>query len=126
MGGWLCRGGGQMMLVHERTREVIASRVELAVTRRARRVGLLGRDGIGDQTALVLAPCLAVHTAFMRFPIDVLFVDRRGRALRLVHDLAPWRVAAAIRAYAVIELPAGALRKHEVEPGDRLELVPLD
>lgn len=125
MSDWL-RRGGRVMLVHERTREVIATRVELAVTRRARRVGLLGRTRIDDTAALVLAPCLAVHTAFMRFPIDVLFVDRHGRALRVVHELRPWRAAVAPRSYAAIELAAGVLRQRGVTPGDRLELVALD
>jgi len=114
------------MLVDERTREVVAGRVELATTRRARRVGLLGRDRLGPDAALVLAPCVAVHTAFMRFPIDVAFVDRQGRAVRLVRDLAPWRLAIAPRAYAAIELPAGALARHAVDVGDQLELVTID
>jgi len=115
-----------MMLVDERTREVVATRVELATTRRARRAGLLGRDHFDAGAALVLAPCLAIHTAFMRFSIDVAFVDRQGRAVRLVHELAPWRVTVAPRAYAAIELPSGALRRHAVDVGDRLELVALD
>ncbi|MBI2186631.1 MAG: DUF192 domain-containing protein [Acidobacteria bacterium] len=114
------------MLVDDRTHEVVATRVELATTRRARRVGLLGRDHFDPDAALVLAPCLAVHTAFMRFPIDIAFVDRHGRAVRLVHRLRPWRVALAPRAYAAIELPAGALTQHEVGVGDRLALVTLD
>ena len=126
MAGWLRNGGGRMMLVDERTHEVVASRVELAVTRRARRVGLLGRDRFDADAALVLAPCLAIHTAFMRFPIDVIFVDRRGRAVRVVQDLRPWRVAVAPRAHAAIELAAGTLRRHEVRVGDRLEVVALD
>lgn len=113
-----------MVLVHERTREVIATRVELAVTRRARRVGLLGRAGLDTDAGLLLAPCFAIHTAFMRFPIDVLFVDRTGRALRVVYGLAPWRVAVSTRAHAVIELAAGVLRRHPVEVGDQLTLLP--
>jgi uncharacterized membrane protein (UPF0127 family) len=115
-----------MMLVDERTHEVVATSVELATTRRARRIGLLGRDHLDIDTAMVLAPCLAVHTAFMRFAIDIAFVDRRGRAVRLVRDLAPWRMAIAPRAYAAIELTAGALARHEVDVGDQLELVTVD
>lgn len=126
MGEWLTRRDGRMMLVDERTHEVVAIHVELAMTRRTRRVGLLGRDHLDADAALVLAPCLAVHTAFMRFPIDVAFVDRCGRTVRLVHGLAPWRMAVAPRAYAAIELAAGALRRHEVDVGDRFELVALD
>jgi uncharacterized membrane protein (UPF0127 family) len=123
---WLSRDSDRMMLVDERTHEVVATRVELATTRRARRTGLLGREFLDADAALVLAPCLAVHTAFMRFAIDIAFVDREGRAVRLVRDLAPWRMAIAPRAYAAIELPAGALNLHEVNVGDHLELVTLD
>lgn len=121
---WLPADDGAVLLVHERTRNVIASSVELALTRRARRAGLLGRMRIDPAAAMVLAPCFAIHTAFMRFPIDVLFVDRHGRALRVVHGLAPWRAAAATSAHAVIELAAGVLTRHRVEIGDRLDLVP--
>jgi len=126
MAEWLPTRGVQMMLVDERTHEVVATRVELATTRRARRVGLLGRDHLDADAALVLAPCLAVHTAFMRFPIDIAFVDRHGRAVRLVRNLRSWRIAIAPRARAAIELPAGALARHEVSVGDRLQLVSLD
>jgi hypothetical protein len=126
MSGWLRQADGGLLLVHGPTRDVVAERVELATTRRARRVGLLGRARLDSGAALVLAPCPAIHTAFMRFPIDVAFVDRRGRAVRVVHALRPWRMAVAPRAYAAIELPAGTLRRHEVGVGDRLELVSLD
>jgi len=126
MRDWLPRGGARMMLVDERTHEVVATRVELATTRRARRIGLLGRSHLDPDAALVLAPCLAVHTAFMRFPIDIAFVDLHGRAVRLVRSLRAWRIAIAPRAHAAIELPAGALTRHEVNVGDQLQLVTLD
>lgn len=113
-----------MRLLNARTEGVVARDVEVADTRRRRRQGLLGRDRMGADGAMVLTPCLAVHTAFMRFPIDVVFVDRHGRAVQLVHELRPWRVAASIRAHAVIELAAGRLKACGVQPGDRLYLAP--
>ena len=109
-------------LVNERTQCVIARQVHVALSRRARRRGLLGRSGIDATAALVLAPCWTIHTAFMRFAIDVLFVDREGRALRVVHALKPWRTAASVRAYAAIELKAGVAKEHGVEVGDCLRL----
>jgi uncharacterized protein len=109
-----------VLLVNERTRTPIATAVELAETRAERRRGLLGRDSLDPSAALWLAPCAAVHTAFMRFPIDVVFLDRDGLAVKLVNNLAPWRIAAAARARTVVELPAGSLRKHAVAVGDRL------
>ena len=123
MTGFLPSVSGAVTLVHEPTGVVIASRVELAVSRRSRRAGLLGRAGINPATAMVLAPCVAIHTAFMQFPIDVLFVDRRGCALRVIHGLQPWRAAISTRAYAAIELAAGVLTRHCVDVGDRFHLL---
>ena len=85
----------------------IVSRVQAAVDSASRKRGLLGRTSL-DDVALVIAPCNAVHTFFMRFPIDVLFVDRQGRVLRVAREVRPWRIAAAWRAFAVIELAAAA------------------
>ena len=110
--------------MHERTGHVIASSVQLALTRRTRRSGLLGHNHLDPTVALVLAPCFMIHTAFMRFPIDVLFMSREGYAVRLVHALKPWRATAALGAYAVIELAAGTLARHSVVAGDRLLLEP--
>ena len=111
-----------VMLVNERTRVPIATEVEVAETRATRRRGLLGRDRLDPTAALVLTPCVAVHTAFMRFPIDVVFLDRDGCAVKLVSDLVPWRIAAATRAHSVVELAAGSLRRHAITVGDRLSV----
>ena len=109
-----------MQLINTRTSMAVASVVELAVTRAARRRGLLGRDALDLSAGMMLAPCVSVHTAFMRFPIDVVFVDREGVVRKIVRDLKPWRIAASPRAYAAIELAAGVER--DVVPGDRLVL----
>lgn len=110
-----------LTLVNQTTDEPIATQVEVARTRRERRRGLLGRDGLEPGAALILIPCVAVHTAFMRFAIDVLFVNRAGVAIHLVERLQPWRMAMAPGAHAVIELPAGALARHDVRVGDRVQ-----
>ena len=112
------------MLINQRTGETIARHVEVADTRSTRRRGLLGRDCLEASSALLLSPCFAVHTAFMRFAIDVVFVDRNGCVVRIVTDLAPWRMAAAWRAAKVIELAAGGLKARDVRVGDRLYLEP--
>ncbi|OFW40810.1 MAG: hypothetical protein A3J29_00580 [Acidobacteria bacterium RIFCSPLOWO2_12_FULL_67_14b] len=113
-----------MLLLNARSDRTIASDVTLALTRTERRHGLLGHDSLDLSAALVLSPCWSIHTMFMRFPIDVVFVDRDGRAVRIVRGLAPWRFAIAPRAHAVIELPAGILRARDVRVGDELYLVP--
>src|SRR5712691_5748267 len=113
-----------MVLVNARNDVTIASDVNLALTRAERRKGLLGRDRLDPSAALVISPCWSIHTMFMRFPIDVVFVDRDGRAVQIVTELAPWRIAVAPRAHAAIELPAGSLRARDVRVGDELYLMP--
>ncbi len=111
-----------LALVNQRTDAAVADRVEVAVTRSSRRKGLLGRTGLDHATAMILAPCAAVHTRFMRFAIDVVFVDSDGRALKTVPNLVPWRIALDPFAHAVVELPAGSLAERPVAVGDRLYL----
>ena len=113
---------GSARLINARSGEALATDIELALTRAARRRGLLHREGLDPTAALILAPCLAVHTAFMRFAIDVIFVDKSGHITRIVRRLVPWRVATSWRAYATIEVPAGSLSRFDLAVGDRLYL----
>jgi uncharacterized membrane protein (UPF0127 family) len=110
-----------MQLMNAHTRTVVATEVEVADDRATRRKGLLGRDHLDPEAALVLTPCFSVHTAFMQFPIDVVFVDRNGIVLKVVRRMGPWRIAAAWGAHTVIELAAGAMAgARDVRVGDRL------
>ena len=112
----------ELVLMNNRTERAVADRVEVAVTRSARRRGLLGRARLAVSDAMVLAPCAAVHTMFMQFAIDVVFVDKEGRVVRLVRDLSPWRMAVAPFAHAVVELPVGGIGANRVAVGDQLYL----
>jgi len=111
-----------MTLVHVPTGEVVASSVDMALTRSDRRRGLLGRESLAEHEAMFIAPCIAIHTVGMGFPIDVAFVDANGTVVRMVHSMPPWRVAASIGGCAVIELAAGRLAEYGVKRGDRLSL----
>jgi uncharacterized protein len=112
-----------LALVNQRTDEALAERVEVAVTRRDRRKGLLGRSGLEPASALIIAPCFSIHTMFMRFDIDVVFVDEDGRVVKVVRDMTPWRIAVDPTAHAVVELPAGSLNDRQINVGDRLYLL---
>ena len=109
-------------LVNARSGQVLATAVAFAVSRASRRQGLLRRDGLAPSSGLLLTPCFAVHTAFMRFAIDVIFIDRAGAVTRVIRRLRPWRIAGSWRAHATIELGAGALGTRDVIVGDRLLL----
>ena len=112
-----------LALINERTRAAIATEVELASTRATRRRGLLGRDSLPPSSALMLTPCLAVHTAFMRFAIDVVFLDADLRVVHLARQVPPWRVVGKRGAKCVVELPAGECSRRDFEVGDELVLV---
>jgi len=112
----------ELALMNARSGCMVATTTEVAVTRSARRKGLLHRTALDPSCAMVLAPCLMIHTAFMRFAIDVIFVDRAGRVVRIVPDLGPWRMAASFGAHATVELAAGALVSRDVVVGDYLYL----
>jgi len=110
-------------LRNTRTGHLIAERVVPAFESDARRKGLLGRDSFEKGSAMVIAPSNAIHTLFMRFPIDVLFVRRNGVVVKVRRNIPPWRAVASLWAYAVIELPAGTLRVDDVRVGDVLTVV---
>ena len=110
-------------LVNADTGVTLVSRVEAALDSAARRRGLLGRSGLDDE-ALVIAPCNAVHTCFMRFPIDVAFVSREGAITRCFSQVPSWRIV-AWRGFATVELPAGTLRRTGTKRSQRLALIPF-
>jgi uncharacterized membrane protein (UPF0127 family) len=85
--------------------------------------GLLGRAALAAGEGLLIRPASAIHTFFMRFAIDVVFIDRDGVVLRVVPALRPWRLAARRGARSVLELPAGEAAARGIGPGDRLDLV---
>jgi len=87
--------------------------------------GLLGRRRLRQGEGVVLRPSWSVHTWFMRFPIDLLFIDRDGRVLRAAENVGPFRFVSGGRgARRTIELPAGTIANAKVAPGATLALDP--
>jgi len=100
---------------------VVASRAEKAETHWARLMGLMGRRSLPEGGALLIKPCSSVQTFFMRFPIDVLFLDGDGQVVKVVPALKPYRVAFGGRgARSALELPAGVAAHCGIAVGDRL------
>lgn len=110
-------------LENPRTGIVLAGRVLTAFDSASRRTGLLEYDAMPDEAALVIAPTNAIHTFFMRFAIDVAFIDRSGTVVAVRHALVPRRMAMAWRAHAVVEMAAGTLARAGIVPGDSLALI---
>ena len=102
---------------------VVCERCLLAETSLARLRGLLGRSGLSSGEGLLLRTAGSVHTAFMKFTIDVVFFDRDLRVLKVVPELVPWRTAGCRGARAVLELGAGEANRRGIRPGTSLTQV---
>jgi uncharacterized protein len=108
--------------LHKADGTVICERCLAADSPLARMRGLLGRRELPRGEGMLLRPAASVHTAFMRFPIDVVFVDGAGRVLDIAHSVRPWRAVACRGAKAVVELAAGECSRRDLETGDGLVL----
>jgi len=100
--------------------QVVCECCELADGFFKRLRGLLGRPGLDRGHGMLIRPSWSVHTAFMRFAIDVLFLDRELRVIAIERRLRPWRAAAQRGAYSALELAAGEAERLKIEIGDRL------
>ena len=101
---------------------VVCTHCEVAERTIARMRGLLGRDGLAEGEGMLINGAPSVMTFFMRFPIDVVFIDRAQTIVKVVHELAPWKTAGARKAAAALELPAGTAAALDLEPGMSLVL----
>jgi uncharacterized membrane protein (UPF0127 family) len=122
----LQRPTAALTIRNQRNGRMLANHLLPAFDSRTRRAGLLHHESLADGHAMLIAPSNAVHTFFMRFSIDLAFITREGRVVKIRASVRPWRVAAAFRAYAVIELPAGTLARCDTIPGDMLAIVPAE
>ena len=102
------------------TDRIVVPQLEVADSLWTQTVGLMGRKGLPLDGGMLIPNCNAIHTAFVRFPIDVLFLDRDLTVVRAISALAPWRIVGFVRgAKSVVELPAGTLRHNRIEVGQR-------
>ena len=121
-------GAGAVSIARVRTADgtVVCERCEVPESAFTRARGLLGRSGLDAGTGMLIDRAPSVHMFFMRFPIDVVFLDRDRKVVGIRHRLEPWRVAGARRAVAALELPAGSAAEVGLAEGDELVLEPLE
>jgi uncharacterized membrane protein (UPF0127 family) len=86
--------------------------------------GLLGRSDLPQGEGILLRPAGSIHTFFMRFPIDVVFLNEENEVVKVVHRLAPWNAAGMKGARSVIELAAGEAESRGIEVGSTMQFDP--
>jgi uncharacterized protein len=109
-----------------RTRSTqLATRLEVADTPATRSKGLLGRIGLAPGEGLWIVPCESVHTFWMKFSLDLVYLDRGLRVKKIRSAVPPWRVSGCLTAHSVLELPAGTIIDSQTQVGDILEVIEL-
>lgn len=99
----------------------LADRALIADTGKTRRTGLLKHDRLEHGEGLWITPCEGVHTMGMKFPIDVLFLDKRRKVVKIRAAMPRWRMAACLWAHSVLELPSGTAAATQTTCGDQLQ-----
>lgn len=109
-----------MLLVNLDNGVTISENLEVASSWAHRARGLLGRSSYPEGSALLLGDCGSIHMFFMKFAIDVLFVDASMTVIKVVESLRPWSTAGARGASSTVELPVGSVRRLGIQAGHRL------
>ena len=105
---------------------VLGDAVELADTSETRRVGLLKHTRLEPGSGLWIVPCESVHTFFMKFPIDLVYLDKQRKVRKVRHAVPAWRLSACLTAHSILELPAGTAEKTGTQAGDELVMEKLN
>jgi uncharacterized membrane protein (UPF0127 family) len=109
------------IMVRNQTRNtVLADAADVADTSAKRRTGLLKHSGLEPGQGLWIVPCESVHSFFMKFAIDLVYLDRNKKVKKVRHRMVPWRLSACLTAHSTLELPAGVVQATGTQAGDQL------
>lgn len=109
--------------MRNQTRDTVLGRaVDVADSSSTRRTGLLKHDRLAPGEGLWIVPCESVHTFFMKFPIDLVYLDKSRKVRKVRRAVPAWRLSACLSAHSVLELPAGTAEETGTQTGDVLEI----
>jgi uncharacterized protein len=112
-----------MKAVNLRTNKELATDVIVADNLFTRMKGLLGKKELPFGEALWIKPCFSVHTFFMKFPIDVIFLNKKNQVIAAVSNLTPNRMTRLYpQSFSVLELPSGTIVASNTKVGDEIEI----
>jgi uncharacterized membrane protein (UPF0127 family) len=110
------------IVVWNQTRKsILADAADVADSSPKRRKGLLAREALYSGEGLWIVPCGAIHSFGMKFPIDVVYLDRKKRVRKVRTEMVPWRLSMCLLAHSVLELPSGSIARTHTQSGDQLE-----
>jgi uncharacterized protein len=103
---------------------VLATTLEVADSGAKRNKGLLGRERLDAGGGLWIVPCESVHTFFMQFPLDLVYLDRKNMVRKVRENVPAWRLSVCLSAHSILELPAGTIRATLTQRGDMVAFAP--
>ncbi len=113
-----------MKLINKRNKNILAENIQTADSVFKRLKGLLGRNNLEETEGLHIIPCNSIHSFFMKFEFDAVFIDKKNKVKFLSEKISPWGgINFCFSAYSVIELPAGTISKTETKIDDELEFI---
>ncbi len=110
-------------VINKRSDKVIGSKIVYANRMYTRFIGLLGRTELNINEGVFLTPCNSVHMMFMKFPIDLLFLDRKNKIIHIVENIRPWQISRIVfKAQSVLEIATGKAKEFDCQIGDQLSI----
>ncbi len=112
-----------MTIINVTRSTTLATKAAIAKTPAARMQGLLGRDSLAAEEALVITQCRSIHMFFMKFPLDVIFINKQGKIVGLCPQIKPFHLSPIFfLAQDAIELPVGTIAQSQSKIGDFLQI----
>jgi hypothetical protein len=115
-----------MQLIHQNSGQVVCPEIKLATSILQRFFGLMGKPALPTGQGLWLEPCDSIHSCFMRFCFDAIFLSKEGEIVHLIQGMRPWRMSPILfKSNVVVELPQGSIEQAGLKIGDKLSLKKL-
>jgi len=113
-----------MKLINSKNNKILAENIKLADNPIKRIIGLLGRNSLDNGEGLHIVPCSSIHSFFMKFKFDAVFIDKKNKVVYLIPDMPAWQVSKlCFSAHSVVELPSGVIKETDTAIGDFLEFL---
>lgn len=113
-----------MEIINKKNNEILAQKVIIADKFLSRLMGLMFKKKLEKNAGMLIYPCNSVHTFFMKFPIDVVFISKEYEVLYVIENMSPGKTSKFIkRAKSVLELPSGVIEKTKTKKGDFLRII---
>ncbi len=115
-----------MRIINKTRNTIISYKCKVADSFWSRFIGLIGRKELPKGSALLIIPCNSIHMFFMKFPIDLIFIDKNSIVVQTVQNIRPWSISKIVKsAHCTIELPVGTVLASKTKIGDKLDLLSL-